>query len=99
MKEAERILEERMREALESWSDEKLIEEGVERAMRAREALVRQGMSRPYSEEEIERIRREIREGLPKDEDGRRRWLMMNGGERFNLRAIMEELRAEKKEN
>ena len=99
MKEAERILEERMREALESWSDEKLVEEGVERAMRAREALVRQGMSRPYTEEEIERIRREIREGLPKDEDGRRRWLMMNGGERFNLRIIMEELRREQGED
>jgi len=99
MKEAERILEERMREALESWSDEKLIEEGVERAMRAREVLVRQGMNRPYTEEEIERIRREIREGLPKDEDGRRRWLMMNGGERFNLRIIMEELRREQGED
>jgi|GEM_PF-1353704 len=98
MKEAERILEERMREALESWSDEKLIEEGVERAVRAREALVRQGMNRPYTEEEIERIRREIAEGLPKDEEGRRRWLMMNGGERFNLRIIMEELRREQGE-
>ena len=99
MKEAEGILEERMREALESWSDEKLIEEGVERAVRAREALVRQGMNRPYTEEEIERIRREIAEGLPKDEDGRRRWLMMNGGERFNLRIIMEELRRKQGED
>jgi len=99
MKEAERILEERMREALESWSDEKLVEEGVERAMRAREALVRQGMNRPYTEEEIERIRREIAEGLPKDEEGRRRWLMMNGGERFNLRIIMEELRKKQGED
>ena len=46
-----------------------------------------------------ELIPRALREGLPKDEDGRRRWLMMNGGEKFNLRIIMEELRKKQGED
>jgi hypothetical protein len=98
LREAEGILEERIKEALKNWSDEKLIEEGVERAIRAREMLVKQGIKQAYTQEEIEEIRESIARNLPKNEEDRRRWLIMNGGDRFNLKSILEELKGKSKD-
>ena len=89
---AREILEERIEEALKNWSDERIIQEKLEKALKARDVLVKAGMARPYTPEEIEELRREIERSLPKTEEERRRWLIFNGGERFNLESIMREI-------
>jgi len=52
-------------------------------------------MARPYTPEEVEELRREIESSLPKSEEEKRRWLIFNGGERFNLESIMREIERE----
>ncbi|RKY02964.1 MAG: hypothetical protein DRJ51_05895 [Thermoprotei archaeon] len=89
---AREILEERIEEALRNWSDDRIIQEKLEKALRARDVLVKGGMARPYTPEEIENLKREIERSLPKSEEEKRRWLIFNGGERFNLESIMREI-------
>jgi len=90
--EARRILEERLREALRNWSNERMIEEKLERAVKVRKMLVEGGMAEPYTPEEIEELRREIAKSLPKTEEGRREWLLRNMSDKFNLESIIKEI-------
>ena len=89
---AKEILEKRIDEALRTWSDERIVKDRLEKAVRARRVLVRAGMARSYTPEEMERLRGKIEENLPETDEERRKWLIFNGGDRFNLERITEEL-------